>query len=97
MRRQYRMPALYRPGTVYFWGGLLLCLSFALTLGAVEDSYLRHQWAWFWGFVAAELGCVAMYGLTVRWWLHWIRLTGDDEPYDNVLQCSCERDDCDQH
>lgn len=85
---------MYRPDSVFFSGGLLLCLTFGLTLAGIHESYLARNWGWFWAFVGGETIVIVLYFWNVYSWLAWTRRPTD---YDFVDPHVSSADEFDNH
>lgn len=91
VHRRQKTPTLYRPSSVFFYGGLLLCLAFGINVAAIHDSFLAGDWAWFAFFAAAEATLAVLYFWNVRSWLRWSHRTGDYNPVAmDVVSCHDE-------
>lgn len=75
VRRKYT--GGYDPGSMYFWAGLLMCLTVGLVAAGVYETWVRHMWIMVGVCLATEAACFAMYFYIVYLWMFWMNLTGD--------------------
>lgn len=83
---------IYRPGSVYFRAGMLLIVTFGITLAAIETTYLRHEWIWFSIFCFFETSLIVLYFWIVNSWLTWINQTSDYTFVDISVDCAYGHD-----
>jgi hypothetical protein len=62
---------------MYFWAGMLLCVTFGVIAAGIFESWTAHLWWWLGFMIAAEVMCFALYFEVVRCWLIWMNLSGD--------------------
>lgn len=77
---------------MYFWAGLLICLTVGLTAAGVYESWRAGLWGWLAVMLAAELGCFILYFEVVRCWLIWMNLSGDFSSEIDTLEWRCEQE-----
>lgn len=80
IRRGRRVPTI-DPNNSFFYGGLLLCLAFGMSLAGIEESYRCGDLSWTWIFIAGAIGCVVLYFWNV--WC-WLQFPDPHEDYDGV-------------
>lgn len=78
--RQRRRTPIYRPGEVFFWAGILLCVTVGLVAAGVYESWRVRDWGWCWFFLVGEAGCIALYFWIVQSWLLWQDQSGEFLP-----------------
>lgn len=80
-RRQRRVP-IHHPGSVFFWAGILLCVTVGLVAAGVYESWTAGDWGWCAFFLAGEVGAIILYFWIVWSWTVWMHRTVDSNVAD---------------
>jgi hypothetical protein len=67
----------FDPDNSFYYAGLLLCLTFGMSLAGIEESLRAGDRIWTWAFVAGAAGCVVLYFWNVWCWVKFPSLADD--------------------
>lgn len=62
----------YRPGEVFFWAGILLCVAFGATVAGINEAARAGDQGWVWFFAGMAAVDVGLYLWVVTGWVDWI-------------------------
>lgn len=80
IRRGRRVPTI-DPNNQFYYGGMLICLAFGMSLAGIEESYLAGDRIWMWGFIAGNAVMTILYFWNV--WCWW-KFPNPDDDYAGV-------------
>lgn len=80
IRRGRRVPTI-DPNNSFFYGGILICVTFGFVAAAIAEAYQAGDRGWMWSFIAGDAALLVLYFWNV--WC-WVKFPHPEDEYDGA-------------